>query len=711
VNHDRADYICDGVNDHIEIQAALDALPATGGCISLLDGTYALGAQVARAIDDVKFIGCGASTLINFNGINPVITAGAQDGWLFSHFATDAGGVDIAGATQSAIRSVWIAGVRTDDPAGAGGDAVITVAASNTPAAQKGRADFVCGGANDDATIEALVAAGVTVKLMVGGYVFGATLDILVSNFRLEGSGWGTVISGAIGVAYIKVGDGSTTIDNVTICDLKIDGSSQTGGEGIYLQGSGANALTNIQVLHCRIDDADEEAIKAAYIFNSLFDGNYTDTSGKEGIVLLYSYNCKTANNHVYHPTRAGISMGGSGHQIIDNYIDTPGAGYDGILLGASVTNTSVVANIVKDAPGNHYAVWLDRCDHCVIANNIANSCMGGCVSLDRADDNSILGNNADAGNVVLLDQSHHNTITGNHSRVCSSIFLTASTHNVVSSNISYNDDYGVRLEAASDYNVISENDLRLSNFDGIRIADSHHNIVENNLILESSQGTDNTGDGIEIHGSDYNLVQGNLVRQGALAKKTRYGISIDAGSDHNTVRDNDLYDSGQTGPILDNGVDTKFNNITFQFIQGTLFISATGSAKGWEIDLANEWAIALGQLPLELTQVVRIKIWAVGLAAPGAGNGMLIDVNMNAGQDDEAYTAEAVAVVAKGSATLNFAVNDVIHWVLTSADDANIGTMTGGDSLELQVLFKAAVNGDIDTDAVFRAVEIEYVT
>ncbi len=32
--------ICDGVNDHVEIQAALDALPATGGEVKLLDGTY-----------------------------------------------------------------------------------------------------------------------------------------------------------------------------------------------------------------------------------------------------------------------------------------------------------------------------------------------------------------------------------------------------------------------------------------------------------------------------------------------------------------------------------------------------------------------------------------------------------------------------------------------------------------------------------------------
>lgn len=37
---ERADYVCDGVADNVEIQAAIDALPAGGGSIVLLDGTY-----------------------------------------------------------------------------------------------------------------------------------------------------------------------------------------------------------------------------------------------------------------------------------------------------------------------------------------------------------------------------------------------------------------------------------------------------------------------------------------------------------------------------------------------------------------------------------------------------------------------------------------------------------------------------------------------
>ena len=35
-----ADYVCDGTDDHVQIQAALDALPAQGGSVLLLAGNY-----------------------------------------------------------------------------------------------------------------------------------------------------------------------------------------------------------------------------------------------------------------------------------------------------------------------------------------------------------------------------------------------------------------------------------------------------------------------------------------------------------------------------------------------------------------------------------------------------------------------------------------------------------------------------------------------
>ncbi|GAH09837.1 unnamed protein product [marine sediment metagenome] len=66
--------------------------------------------------------------------------------------------------------------------------------------------------------------------------------------------------------------------------------------------------------------------------------------------------------------------------------------------------------------------------------------------------------------------------------------------------------------------------------------------------------------------------------------------------------------------------------------------------------------------------------------------------------------------MVDKPNVEVDFDVNDVIHWLLTSADDADIGHLEGGDSLQLKVLHEGAGGGDIETDAIFRCVEIEYV-
>lgn len=62
----RADYVCDGVDDQVEIQAAIDALPADGGMVNLMDGTF----DFTSAIDIGSrntLSGTGFGTIIKLN--------------------------------------------------------------------------------------------------------------------------------------------------------------------------------------------------------------------------------------------------------------------------------------------------------------------------------------------------------------------------------------------------------------------------------------------------------------------------------------------------------------------------------------------------------------------------------------------------------------------------------------------------------------------
>ncbi len=58
-----ADYICDGTADDVQIQAAIDGLPAAGGMVQLLEGTYSY--TVLMTLDDnVSINGQGKSTVL-----------------------------------------------------------------------------------------------------------------------------------------------------------------------------------------------------------------------------------------------------------------------------------------------------------------------------------------------------------------------------------------------------------------------------------------------------------------------------------------------------------------------------------------------------------------------------------------------------------------------------------------------------------------------
>ena len=139
-------------------------------------------------------------------------------------------------------------------------------------------------------------------------------------------------------------------------------------------------------------------------------------------------------------------------------------------------------------------------------------------------------------------------------------------------------------------------------------------------------------------------------------------------------------------------------------------FIHADASAKGWEIDAANEWAIIYGYLPASVRTVLRIVVHGVGLAAPGAGNGMCIDFLMNAGTVDQAFDTENIVVANKVSNEVNFGVNDVVSWTFTSADDADIADLQGYDRFEIKIKYSAGAGTDVATDAVFTSVGIEYI-
>ena len=75
-----ADYVCDGVADDVQIQQAINALPATGGTVYLTDGTFNLSAMIDLGNKiHTKLTGSGPGTILKIaNGTNVTAIRGLQ---------------------------------------------------------------------------------------------------------------------------------------------------------------------------------------------------------------------------------------------------------------------------------------------------------------------------------------------------------------------------------------------------------------------------------------------------------------------------------------------------------------------------------------------------------------------------------------------------------------------------------------------------------
>lgn len=88
---DLADFRCDGTNDHVEIQSAVDALPATGGRVQLTEGTFSFNTEGSSnhhvlVPDYTTVAGTGRGTVIEMYG--SASTYSSMNGFALSGYST-----------------------------------------------------------------------------------------------------------------------------------------------------------------------------------------------------------------------------------------------------------------------------------------------------------------------------------------------------------------------------------------------------------------------------------------------------------------------------------------------------------------------------------------------------------------------------------------------------------------------------------------------
>ncbi|MFC1658221.1 NosD domain-containing protein [Candidatus Omnitrophota bacterium] len=129
LDNTRADYICDGTDDEATIETAISDLPATGGTVLLLEGTYNIGGTSSDNIDitksNVSLVGSGRSTILKVvasSGTVSAITVGdggtaTVTGVTIANLQIDGNKSSATGnhgivfnrhVTQSRIQNTWV---------------------------------------------------------------------------------------------------------------------------------------------------------------------------------------------------------------------------------------------------------------------------------------------------------------------------------------------------------------------------------------------------------------------------------------------------------------------------------------------------------------------------------------------------------------------------------------------------------------------------
>lgn len=462
---------------------------------------------------------------------------------------------------------------------------------------------------------------------------------------------------------------------------------------------------------------------------NLTIDGNISSecvrAGSGDGICLYYctqsSITGNTCDNNAHHGIVLATVIGEHALQAGPcTWIDIVGNNVEGVSAraignsGADVANVylhiNVVGNTIREGASN---IGFDYTNDLLIVSNdcysasaqgiYADSCIRATLAFNEIDDpgsQGIYSRCTDAvvsGNIVYaatVGIEIRSFVAGDKAGVTGNLCSGCSSHG-----------FSIRSESSGTF---TGNTARGNTGNGIYVTSQGARkwVVTGNLCEA------NGGSGLYLDANvDYSVFTGN-----SFNGNTGPGITIAAATcSGNIVKDNDL--SGNSIPISDAGTDTVYDAIVGEFPLSNVGGGAAAVAPvintspgGIDIDANDEFTHVKTPLPVETQQVVRIKIWAYSNVIE-ATNNMLLRIVAHGATGSELWSGNPIDVVNKPSVEEGGIVaTDVIHWVITVADDAQLGTLAAQDYVELMAVGEAASAPDIATDALFGGYEIEYV-
>ena len=228
------DYLCDGTDDQVEINAAIQALPAGGGEIVILDGTYNITATIAMNKDNVTLSGNGNSTILK-----RMWNSGSSEG-IVTVRATN-GGCCVASLQVDGNKSVYSSNVNRGIYLSGSNSNTIT---GNTCNNNKDSGIYLSGSNNNNNTI----TGNTCNNNNIGIYLSGSNSNTITGNtcnnnkdsgiylFGSNNTITGNTCNNNFSIGIYLFGSSNNTITGNT-CNNNND-------SGIYLSGSNSNTIT-----------------------------------------------------------------------------------------------------------------------------------------------------------------------------------------------------------------------------------------------------------------------------------------------------------------------------------------------------------------------------------------------------------------------------------------------------------------------------------
>lgn len=400
-NKANADFACTGTNDDVTVQNAISALPATGGKVVLLDGTYNVGSKITVP-SNVTIEGQGNSTILKIQPNSSTLTAvfgiSAVSDITFKNFKIDGNKANNTGTSQkgftlptltnSKILNVTVTNLSAEGiyMYNASNNNLINGCTINGCA--KGIAllgtptTALTGNIITDNNIQACTGHGIYAQYIdkniissnvsskhtnsgSGIYLQYSNYNDITSNQTTSNSQYGITIANGTG----------TTANYNTINSNTVQGNTL---EGIYVNGI-SGAVIFGTALNGNVVQGNYIGISVGYADKSAISGNITNGNSGHGIAIVSSYYVNVSTNTSHLNRNHGIYLNSSTHcsvttnNVAENSQATHNS-YDGICLDLSSTNM-IQGNTIRQGIQTNKQRWG--------INIISSACTGNMVVLN----------------------------------------------------------------------------------------------------------------------------------------------------------------------------------------------------------------------------------------------------------------------------------------------------------------------------------------